>query len=171
MIHGVDEKHNLYVAPELRPQSSHLGLYTWTMKDLKGTFGSNLKMHNEKCGFFFSKEGRVERSVFFQSHLQTICTIVLFIIHVHPISWMWIWQNIKATDGRRQAGLIRRSLLVRRFGRQRMIYSQVESCGEQRAGARTGSTGGDHRNNKGIRTTIERSNSSLFQPSTAQQIF
>lgn len=42
MIHGVDEEHNLYVAPELRAQSS----YPWTMKDLKGTFGSNLKMHS-----------------------------------------------------------------------------------------------------------------------------
>lgn len=46
MIHGVDEKHNLYVAPELRPHSSYLGPCTWTMKDLKGTFGSNLEMHS-----------------------------------------------------------------------------------------------------------------------------
>lgn len=55
-----------------------------------------------------------------------------------------------------------------------MIYSQVGSCGERRAGATTGSTGGAHQNNEyngGIRTTIERSNSPLFQPSTAQQIF
>lgn len=43
MIHGVDEKHNFYVAPEPRPHSSYLGLYTWTANGLEGLLAPSQK--------------------------------------------------------------------------------------------------------------------------------
>lgn len=57
-----------------------------------------------------------------------------------------------------------------------MIYSQVGSRGEQRAGAKTGSRAGDNQKrigqnntfNGGIKNTLEKTNSYLSQPSTTR---
>lgn len=57
-----------------------------------------------------------------------------------------------------------------------MVYSQVGSCGEQPAGAKTGSGAGDNqemigRNNKyngDIKNTLEKTNPLLSQPSTTR---
>lgn len=133
MIHGVDEMCGAPVKTEFRIcRSAYVG-DGWPQRDVWLRYKNatiNEQRNDFFCFFFFTREQRVFfKSHFSFLHLQTICAIVLFIIHVQPISWMWIWQTIKPMDGSCQVRLICRSLLVRRFGRQRMNYSQVGICG------------------------------------------